>query len=168
MKLFALAVIVSACSLSVDYTGTLFQCGTDGPCPSDYSCVGGYCLPDTAMGTTCAMSVGLGAEHSCAVRDDGTVWCWGANDSGQVGDGTADDALVPTQVMTVTGATVVVGGGSHTCAIGSAGVQCWGKNGNGQLGDGTMTDARMPVTAMITGATALAAGDSFTCAIVGG
>ena len=77
-----IALVAGACSLNVDYTGTLYQCGPAGECPSNYTCVGGFCLPDEAQGTTCALEVTAGQSHTCAVRTDGQVWCWGNIDQG--------------------------------------------------------------------------------------
>ena len=82
---------------------------------------------------------------SCALRTDGTVWCWGANDFGQLGVGNADDQTMPQQVMGVAGAKGLVAGDAHTCVFDATGaVQCWGQNTDGQLGDGTMADSRLP------------------------
>jgi alpha-tubulin suppressor-like RCC1 family protein len=43
-------------------------------------------------------SVGCGYEHTCGVKTDGTLWCWGRNNIGQLGDGTTTDRLTPVQV----------------------------------------------------------------------
>src|SRR5262245_9560988 len=168
MKALAL-VVLGACSLHVDYTGTTYQCGANGECPADYACVGGYCLPDQAQGTTCSLDVASGATHTCAVRIDGTVWCWGANDNGQLGDNSTMERSEPVQVINVTGATAVVAGGAHSCALVAGGaVKCWGDNSGGQLGDGTEADSKTAVDVKnIAGATELAAGDAHTCALVG-
>ena len=45
-----------------------------------------------------AWSVAAGESHSCAVKSDGTVWCWGRNDKGQLGDNSTASSLVPVQV----------------------------------------------------------------------
>src|SRR5664279_5542193 len=162
---------VAACSLSEDYTGTVYQCGPNGECPDQYACVAGYCLPATAAGTQCAIDLAAGDDHTCAVRTDGTVWCWGQNDRGQVGDDMTIDAVIPTQVSGMTvAATAVAGGGLHTCALGSDGsVWCWGSNQHGQLGDGSLADSRAAVAVKnLIGATAIVAGDHHTCALVAG
>ena len=48
------------------------------------------CMPDRAAG-----ELGVGAKHSCAIRGDGTLWCWGANDAGQLGTGSFVESHVP-------------------------------------------------------------------------
>lgn len=81
------------------------------------------------------VAAGFG-NHSCAVLDDGTVWCWGENTWGQLGDGGFDDSLAPVQVPGVVGALTVCAGVTHTCALLSSGrVACWGRHDVGQLGN---------------------------------
>jgi alpha-tubulin suppressor-like RCC1 family protein len=71
---------------------------------------------------------------------DGTVACWGANDYGQLGDGTTSEHLTPQPVLGVAGAVDVVAGDTHSCALLSNGtVTCWGQNDVGEIGDGTNT-----------------------------
>ncbi len=125
------------------------------------------------------VEVAAGLVHTCAVRSDGTVWCWGRNDKGQLGDATTTDATSPVQVTgpggtgTLTGIASITAGAEFTCATGTdTTVRCWGENSDGQLGDGTSTDATSPVqvtgpggTGTLTGATEAAAGEAFTCAI---
>ncbi|HEY0251165.1 MAG TPA: hypothetical protein VGC41_06540, partial [Kofleriaceae bacterium] len=119
--------------------------------------------------TTCATAIATGSEHACAVRDDGSVWCWGRNDFGQVGDGTTTDRVSPMQVHGVANAKQVVAGDTHSCAIDATGaVFCWGHNASGQLGDGSTTDSKEATKVTgITGATALGTGYQHTCALVG-
>jgi alpha-tubulin suppressor-like RCC1 family protein len=78
-----------------------------------------------------------GYQHTCAVRTDHTLWCWGHNASGQLGDGTRNDTVTPTQVGTgATWASVALGA-VHTCALQMDGtLWCWGDNTFGQIGDG--------------------------------
>jgi alpha-tubulin suppressor-like RCC1 family protein len=109
-----------------------------------------------------------GDEHTCARKEDGTVWCWGRNQAGEVGDGTRATALAPEEVTTLgVGAVQIVAGGIHTCARKDDGtVWCWGRNQEGQLGDGTMTDSVVPVevTALGSSVVEIAAGGDHTCA----
>lgn len=75
-----------------------------------------------------------GAAHSCGVANNGTLWCWGANNNGQLGLGDIEDRLVPTQVGTATQWSEVSAGGSHTCGRQGGKLYCWGQNVYGQLG----------------------------------
>jgi alpha-tubulin suppressor-like RCC1 family protein len=90
------------------------------------------------------VSSGLG--HSCALKGDGTVWCWGDNSKGQLGDGTATSRSVPGQVVGLGSVVQIAAGLWHTCATSSDGAAwCWGLNEYGQLGDGTTTQRSVPV-----------------------
>ncbi|HEY0252134.1 MAG TPA: hypothetical protein VGC41_11445, partial [Kofleriaceae bacterium] len=162
---------LAACSVETTYVGTAYKCGEDNACPDGTVCTAGYCLPpQTPGGTTCAMDVASGDQHVCALRTDGTVWCWGRNESGELGDGTITDASSPVQSHLTPTATSVITGSNHTCAIAiDTSVWCWGANPTGQLGDGTSADAREPTQVKnVTGATQLAAGLRHTCAIANG
>lgn len=98
-------------------------------------------------------SAKAGHVHSVAVRTDGSVWAWGNNWYGQLGDGTIDDRWYPTQVQDpsdptgfLTGVVAVSGGYFHTLALKADGtVWAWGSNWGGQLGDGSTTDRWTPV-----------------------
>ncbi len=90
-------------------------------------------------------AIGVGGEHSCALRAGGAVWCWGENNDGEVGNNTTVQAPAAVAVLKsdgspLTGIAQVRGGNEHTCAIdGEGAVWCWGFNAQGQLGDGTTT-----------------------------
>ncbi|TNF26796.1 MAG: hypothetical protein EP329_20615 [Deltaproteobacteria bacterium] len=130
-------------------------CG--GPVTSEYTALsaGGMGTGSTAHGTT------------CAVRADGTLWCWGFNNNGQVGDGTTTTRIAPTQVGVDADWGAVAVGGLHSCAIKQDGTAwCWGDNLRGQLGDGTTVDRGAPVqVGSDADWAALSAGDSTTCGL---
>ena len=114
-------------------------------------------------------AVASGNLHTCAVRADASVVCWGENGVGQLGDGTTERRPTPVRVSGLTiGAAATASGSSHTCALTTGGaVFCWGNNRWGQLGDGT-TEAHLtpvPVNGLGSGVTAVAAGDVHTCAL---
>ena len=92
------------------------------------------------------MSIGAGDSHSLALASDGTVWAWGSNGSGHLGNGTTEDRPTPVQVMGLEDITAVAAGASHSLALASDGtVWAWGRNSLGQLGDGTTENRLTPV-----------------------
>jgi alpha-tubulin suppressor-like RCC1 family protein len=100
--------------------------------------------PVTGFGTVTDVSVGSG--HVCAqYADGGTVACAGANDAGQLGDGTTTSRMTTSAVPGLFGVAQLAAGAGFTCAlIDDGGVQCWGDNASGQLGDGTMMGRPSP------------------------
>jgi hypothetical protein len=115
-------------------------------------------------GNVCA-KVAAGGHHTCAIKTNGSLWCWGYNWYGQLGDGTNTSRNTPVQIIS-SGVSYVAAGGRHTCAIKQDGsLWCWGFNGSGQLGDGTWADKNTPVQIMSSGVVSVALGSSHTCAI---
>jgi alpha-tubulin suppressor-like RCC1 family protein len=119
-------------------------------------------------------AVTTGGAHTCALTGSGSVYCWGNNFSGQLGDGTATDAHTPVAVVAIgrngaAKASQVAAGHDHTCALVVGTVLCWGDNSAGQLGNGTNVASKTPVAVDgITTATEIAAGDAHTCALLAG
>jgi alpha-tubulin suppressor-like RCC1 family protein len=111
-------------------------------------------------------AIASGAYSVCALKG-GNVWCWGANDLGQLGDKTQQSSSKPRQVVGVGAALSLVAGDDHACATSEGGVSCWGSNSMGQLGDGnaaTASSFSVPVEGT-EGVEALGAGSAQTCAI---
>ncbi len=96
--------------------------------------------------TAIATGLGLGsAGHSLAIKSDQTVWAWGANGYGELGNGTTTNSSVPVQVSNLTGATAIAVG-DHSLALKSDGtLTAWGRNSDGQLGNGGFTNTNIPV-----------------------
>ena len=116
--------------------------------------------------------VSANETHTCAVTTAGAVLCWGSNDYGQLGDGTQQRRILPTQVTGLeSGVVAVAAGNFHTCAVTAGGaVLCWGRNRFGQLGDGTTIDRMLPtpVSSLGSGVQAIATGAAFSCALTSG
>jgi len=111
-----------------------------------------------------------GGGHSCAMLGD-RLQCWGANEHGQLGNGTTTPSNMPIPVTQIDGTvTAVAAGRSHTCAVVDGGLRCWGFNEDGQLGNGTMVSSSLPVEVFPPGSdvTAVSAGRAHTCAVIGG
>ena len=127
-----------------------------------------------ANGPQAMSELSAGDSHTCALTADGAAECWGFNSIGQIGNGTTTDAHIPTGVSGLTsGVVAVAAGGTHTCALTSAGaVLCWGSNGNGQLGASTAPSpyslVPVAVTGLSPGVVAIAAGFEHTCALTSG
>jgi alpha-tubulin suppressor-like RCC1 family protein len=131
--------------------------------------------------------VAAGSDHTCGLRSDGTLWCWGAAHLGQLGIGTTwhGGRLAPEQVVAsgepMGGSawadwTAVAAGSQHTCGLRQDGtLWCWGAPRRGALGDGTLTEQRTPAQVLAAGEgpggvvwtdwTAVEAGGGHTCGL---
>ena len=143
-------------------------------------------VPVRIEGITDATFIVSNSRHSCALREGGTISCWGNNRSGQLGnrksrdDGAEPHSSVPVEVAGITDATAIAAGKDHSCAVHRSGtVSCWGNNYDGQLGNGQSQDyenrsvenrygpySYMPTgVAGITDAVAISAGGEHSCAV---
>jgi hypothetical protein len=114
-------------------------------------------------------SLATGVAHMCGLDDTGVAMCWGANEGGQLGDGSRTDRSSPVPVRIELRFSSLTAGSAHTCGLAGGGIPlCWGQNLSGQLGDGSRTDARFP-RAVGGGLTfrALVAGWNHTCGLTG-
>ena len=136
------------------------------------------------------MAVGAGSDHTCAIKTDRSLWCWGANWDGQLGDGTrngepgcdaasADICVADPICISGMGAgcaqgplpfAAFAGGEDHGCALDTAGrLYCWGENSSGQIGNGSTGSAvRSPsVVGMASDWAAMGIGEDHQCVIRG-
>jgi alpha-tubulin suppressor-like RCC1 family protein len=150
-----------------DGSGT--QCNAVAGTPTTEICDGkdNDCDGQTDEGNVCGIAgakVGAGYFHTCAIKQDGSLWCWGRNNYGQLGDGTYSGKSTPVQIMS-SGVFSVALWLNHTCAVKIDGsLWCWGDNGYGQLGDGTNTSRTTPVQ-ITSGVSSVALGGYHTCAV---
>ena len=120
------------------------------------------------------VAVAGGIFHSLGLCSDGTVWAWGNNDMGQLGDGTTQGRLLPAQVPGLDHIVAIAAGGYHSVALqrtaeGQSCLWVWGDNEEGQLGDGTHTNRRTPVRLEdFDGVDAVDAGLDYTVAVRSG
>ena len=115
-------------------------------------------VPVQVTGLTGMTAVaGAGGNFAYALKSDGTLWAWGRNISGQLGNNSIVDSNVPVQVSGLTGVIAVSGGGSSGYAVKSDGtVWSWGLNSVGQLGNNSTVDSLIPIQVSgLTGATSI-------------
>jgi alpha-tubulin suppressor-like RCC1 family protein len=98
---------------------------------------------------TGVIAISAGDDYSMALKSDGTVWSWGYNYYGQLGNGENGydaDSFTPVQAKDLTGITAIAAGYYHSMALKSDGtVWAWGENSDGQLGNGTTDDSNIPI-----------------------
>ena len=129
------------------------------PRPTPESVPAPTAQPVSAIGATIA----AGHNFSFAIQPDGTLWAWGWNDYGQLGDGTFIDRNIPVQILD--DVVAVTAGMEHALAIKSDGsLWAWGYNGSGQLGNGTLTNQITPIR-ILDDVTAVSAGAGHSLAI---
>jgi alpha-tubulin suppressor-like RCC1 family protein len=104
-------------------------------------------------------AVAAGQHHGLALEAGGTLWSWGDNAYGQLGNDSSADRWAPVQVTAISNVISVAGGEYHTLAVKSDGTTwVWGRNTNNQLGDGTTTERDTPVSIGLSSVRAIAAG----------
>jgi alpha-tubulin suppressor-like RCC1 family protein len=91
-------------------------------------------------------TVTAGGYHNIAIKTDGSLWAWGQNSNGQLGDGSIDTRPVPVRIGNDRNWKTAAAGFGYTIAVKDDGsLWAWGANGNGQLGNGTTNDCLTPV-----------------------
>jgi hypothetical protein len=127
--------------------GTLWSWGSNGA-PTTNGVLGrpGGSSPAQISGGGTWKAVTAGWQHSLAVKTDGTLWAWGRNDQGQVGNGSTVNQGIPFEVSSDTHWVAVAAGFGHSLALKDDGtLWAWGDNQSGQLGNGAGPDQHQPV-----------------------
>lgn len=127
------------------------------------------------LGGAIAIDLSLGTAHSCAILDDGRVLCWGANERGQLGNGTTVEVRAPDLQKVINfpvqAPVEKIGAGvEHSCALVDARVYCWGSNAYGQIGDNSLDYGKhsavpQAVFGLDEGVVDLAVGAYHSCAL---
>ena len=102
------------------------------------------CKEDDVIVLVGYTSIDASLQHSLALKTDGSLWSWGRNNKGQLGDGTTENKTTPVQVGS--GYTAIAAGSAYSLAVKTDGtLWAWGGNFIGELGDGTTVDKITPV-----------------------
>ncbi|MBI4637138.1 MAG: hypothetical protein HY727_12380 [Candidatus Rokubacteria bacterium] len=137
--------------LRLKVTTPVFAWGSNmGPSQLGVAGISGSQVPVSVgsnFGDRPVVALAAGGTHSLALTADGTVWGWGRNTDGQLGDGTNVNREVPVKLTTLPGPCIAIAAGDqHSLAITAEKVAyAWGNNVNGQLGDGTTNTSWTPV-----------------------
>jgi alpha-tubulin suppressor-like RCC1 family protein len=106
----------------------------------------GVSVPIQVPGLNSVLAVSAGDGFTAILKTDGTVWTWGGNGFGQLGDGTYTDRSSPVQVKNLSDVILLAARDYHVLVVKSDGtVWAWGSGGNGELGDGVFADSPVPV-----------------------
>ena len=135
-------------------------------CEDDFDVLGYQPTPQESwelFSSTKAVQVEAGGEYTLVLKEDGTVWSWGNNSNGQLGNNSNLDSSVPTRVLGLTNVVHISAGGTHALAIKSDGtVWGWGNNDYYQLGHDVQTDFYMPVQTELTDIKEIACGIAYS------
>ncbi|MHB8513293.1 MAG: RCC1 domain-containing protein, partial [Actinomycetota bacterium] len=124
-------------------------------------------VPAAVSNLSGVSQVAAGNDHSLALKSDGSVWAWGHNNFGQLGNNSTTDSYVPVHVSGLANVVAIAGGVGHSLAVTSDGsVWAWGDNAIGQLGNGSTTNSSVPVrVSNISGVVSVAGGDGHSLAL---
>jgi len=159
---FTLALIVRASAAAAQPSVTIT--------PTNVTLIVGEARQFTAIASVAPTEVGAGGEYTCVRMSNGTEYCTGRNQFGQLGNGSMNNASVPVSVSGLASVAHLVPGDEFSCALIADGtIQCWGTGEKGQRGDGTFSSWSASPAAVtgITTAVAAGAGYNHACALLG-
>lgn len=158
----------SAYSMALKADGTVWTWGNDysgqlGIGITDATNSSPYPTPWEVGGLSGIAAIAAGDMHSLAVASDGTLWAWGNNYDGELGDGTTNYANTPRKVAGLPPIKAAAAGTFFSLALDTSGnVWAWGLNQKGQLGNGSTTNSSVPIQVPgLSGVVAIAAGSDY-------
>jgi hypothetical protein len=125
-------------------------------------------LPAPVDGLLAVAAIRLGDQHSCALLNDSSLFCWGTNVAGSVGNGSDDNALAPIRILDGVTAVASSGDAKHTCAARvDETLWCWGSNDSGQLGaePSHLVRSGTPIQVPLSSVKRVGAGAHHSCAV---
>ncbi|MFY7963930.1 MAG: hypothetical protein ACOVO1_03445, partial [Chitinophagaceae bacterium] len=133
--------------LALKANGTLWAWGFNSNGQVGNGSSGSNVLTPTQIGNDSSWaSIFAGGTHMFAIKTNGTLWAWGNNSSGQLGNNTTTNSTTPIQIGTATNWVQVSSGQGYSCALAANGsLWTWGDNSLGQLGYGNTTSSRIPL-----------------------
>ncbi|MBP6884172.1 MAG: hypothetical protein KBC06_02985, partial [Candidatus Pacebacteria bacterium] len=172
-----LAVVNSGAELQLSTTGSTLVQTDDGTTTTGFNLSGASFSNTSVSGTSSSAQIEnsrsntsvpmltAGNNHTLALKSNGTVWAWGYNSQGQLGDGTTTGRLIPAQVSSLSGIIQIASGALFSGASSSYAVKSdgtawsWGYNGQAQLGNGSTTQSNSPgQISGLSGITSIATG----------
>ncbi|MEN6463101.1 MAG: CFI-box-CTERM domain-containing protein [Syntrophomonas sp.] len=158
--------------IALDYYGSVYTWGSnwDGELGTGAEWHEESCYPTEVSGLQNIIAVSAGYRHALALQSDGSVWAWGSNTYGEIGDGTSglsNDRFSPVQVIGLPKIIAIAAGECHSLALAENGqVYAWGSNGSGQLGNGDKNNSSTPVLIQgLDNVKTIAAGGFFSMAV---
>lgn len=128
----------STCGLRADGTAWCWGQDTNGQLGNGTLFTGTQSVPTPVFNSSAVRwsKISTGGSHACGIKEDGTLWCWGSDSSGQIGDGAGGGGVIPIAVGAATDWVDISAGLVTTCGVRANGdAYCWGADGDGQVGN---------------------------------
>ncbi len=159
----------STCGLRADGTAWCWGSDANGQLGNGTILTGTQSVPTPVFNSSSTRwaKISTGGSHACGIKEDGTLWCWGADGSGQVGDGGGTGGVIPIAIGAATDWFDISAGLLTTCGLRGAGdAYCWGADGDGQVGNNAaFADQTSPVAVVGGPWSQIATRGYHTCAV---